>query len=262
MAAHTALLAIEQRVRSQTAAQLSAISTHVSAYLGAVIREHPDLTATEILSRDDVHQTLTTVLNGAQLKAETSTSAGYKAAAALALVATAVEFKDLGHQPKTLPALGGYLDAIIRGIRLAFARALLDIHNTVRPAHDGVTGPNPGPARVLTTHSALKRVVRRLGVHVNTAAAFAVHRGFTDAQLALYEEYKQVNPYVALNKRWQVTANDPCPVCQALDGAVVAIDAEFDRGDALGVHRDLQGPPRHPNCRCRLSLEIGTTWHK
>lgn len=256
----TALLAIEQRVRVQIAAQLSNINTRFGAFLGAVVaKTDPHTSATEILSRYDVHEVLTTTLDSAQAEVEDRTRAAYEAAVALALIALAAEFQPLGHDvPSTLVPPVDYIDALLASVRTAFHAALLDIHNSIRAAYDGVTGDRATAARVLTTNAALKRAIRRLGVRVTAAGVVAVHRGFTETQLAAYRDYEKINPYVVIEKRWETTAIDPCPTCQALDGTTLALDAEFDRGDTLPVYRNLLGPPRHPNCRCRLALVVGS----
>jgi hypothetical protein len=63
-------------------------------------------------------------------------------------------------------------------------------------------------------------------------------------------------------KRWIVTSNDPCGMCEALDGTMVGVNGEFDHNattsekDYRRVWRNLLGPPRHPNCRCRLELVV------
>lgn len=51
-------------------------------------------------------------------------------------------------------------------------------------------------------------------------------------------------------KRWTVTADDRlCPICAPMQGIEVPLDAAFPGG--------VQGPPRHPQCRCALVLVTG-----
>lgn len=256
-----ALLALERRVRSQIGTALDAVVVNFGAYLASVVHAGTTGTGNELLSRQDVHNTLTTVLAGAQARIEDVTRTGYTAGSRLAKAVTAREFAPLGHDiPSQVPDLGGYLGAVLTDVRHAFGSVLFDIQESVRLAFDGVTGDAATPARVLTTNAALKRAVRRLGVHVNAAGGAALHRGYSDTQLALYDDYRRLNPFVVLRKRWAVTASDPCGTCAALDGTIVALGVEFDhtadpRG--IGVYRDLHGPPRHPFCRCRLVLVAG-----
>lgn len=255
-----ALSALENRIRGRIGAQLDAIVTNFGAYLASVVRAGTAGSGTELLSRDDVHATLTAVLAGAQTRVENVTRTGYQAGAALAKAATGREFAPLGHDvPTALPDLGRYLDAVLTDVRAAFGQVLFDIHDNVRAAHDGVTGDGAPAARVLTTNAALKRAVRRLGVSVNAAGTAALHRGFSDAQMALYDQYSRINPFVALRKQWRVTDGEPCEHCKALDKVTVPIGTQFPVTDPRGkaVYRDLQGPPRHPSCRCRIALVAG-----
>jgi hypothetical protein len=104
---------------------------------------------------------------------------------------------------------------------------------------------------------------RQLAVRLRAAGSVAVHRGFSDAQQALYTEAMQNTPGLKVIKRWRVTSADPCPACQALDGTEVALDQSFDASATTdenrpgpAVYRDLLVPPRHPNCRCRVDYLI------
>lgn len=49
-----------------------------------------------------------------------------------------------------------------------------------------------------------------------------------------------------LAKQWDASHEGVCPICDALDGDVVALDGLF----SVGVPR----PPAHPNCRCVVLL--------
>lgn len=263
MSAHSAaLLALEKRIRAQIASQVDGIVTKVGAKMAALIRAHDFGTAGELLSNQELHTSLTGALNRAQARVEVVTRTGYLSGARLAKIVAAKELAELGHTaPTSMPDLGGYLDAVIGDVRAAFSNVLFDTHTAVRLAYDGVSGDGAQAARVLTTNAALKRVVGGLSVRLNAAGSAALHRGFTDTQLALYEHYQDINPFIGLRKRWQVTSTNPCPSCRELDGTEIPIDAQFDHdaGTAPGkrslpVYRDLSGPPRHPNCRCRLIL--------
>lgn len=60
----------------------------------------------------------------------------------------------------------------------------------------------------------------------------------------------------ALQKTWHSeplgSISGSCRVCTGLDGTVVGISDEFRSGKFIG-----QGPPVHPNCRCRVSVDFG-----
>lgn len=266
----TALEAIERKVRAQLATQLDTVVTNFGAYLAAVIRGADAHTSiTDLLSRADVHSALTAVLTGAQSRIETSIRAGYLAAARLAHSSIIDQFADLGADTDTpLPDASAYLDAVITDVEKAFAAALVDIHHTIAAGYDGITGPNAKSARILATNNALNRAARRLGVRVNAAAAVATHRGYTDTQLTLINRLAENATLMHVVKRWETTSTDPCPACAALHGTTARLDEDFDHNATTDtgarlprVYRDLAGPPRHPNCRCRVVLNISDDTH-
>ncbi len=254
------LAAIEERVLTQVGARLSDITNHFGAYLASVLRDGPVITGHELVSRDDIYNTLKTVLDGAQARIEAQIRAGYRASAASARAGT----------EKTLPGFTSppppaedppYLAAIVAALVIAFAVALSDILASIQSAFDGVKGTAAAvvAARILATHTAVDRAVRRLGVRARSAVSVAVNRGYTDAQAVVIDAYMTAHPSVPMRKQWVATAADPCPSCRALNGTILPVDAEFDPYVAASdkwrppkVWRDLQGPPRHPNCRCRL----------
>jgi SPP1 gp7 family putative phage head morphogenesis protein len=53
-------------------------------------------------------------------------------------------------------------------------------------------------------------------------------------------------------KEWIVTPDDRlCPICEPMEGAVAAMDEDFDvDGDKVDA------PPAHPNCRCTVALNL------
>jgi hypothetical protein len=76
----------------------------------------------------------------------------------------------------------------------------------------------------------------------------------------MFDAYQRDTGIPGLMKRWRTTSTQPCGMCEALDGTMVGINGEFDHQattdprDLRPVWRNLAGPPRHPNCRCRLEL--------
>lgn len=258
-AAATALLALEQQVQAKIAAQVATISSHLSAYLGSVTRAGTHPTATDMLSRPDVHSAITAVLEGARTKISEVIEGGFTAAASLGRLTTAAELHGLGYRPPLqAPASSGYVESVIADVTRAFHTALPDIQNQVRAAYDGVTGDAAPAARVLTVNQAITGAVTRLSGRLVAAGTVAVNRGYTDAQLSLYSDYATTHTGTVA-KRWKVTSANPCAACAALDGSTVIISQPFDHTATVdplaanpGVYRDLQGPPRHPNCRCRL----------
>lgn len=259
-----ALLAIEMRVRAATTEASEQAITAFAAYLTAVITQAPVGSGLELMSRADVHQALTMTLAAAQRKIQAAVDSGYTAASAAAKAAVTRELKALGHRvPTRLPDLGATQGRLAADVQAAIGTTQTLIQNLVREAFDGVTGTDPAAvtaARALATNAAVKRAATDLSRRITGAASVCVYAGSRDTQLALYRQFSQINPYIRLRKRWQVTAADPCPMCAALDGTEVGLTAEFDHtltddaSTAKAVWRDLQGPPRHPHCRCQLRL--------
>lgn len=262
-----ALAALEQRGRTLVAARVNTLADHFGAYLAAVIHDTPTTTSgAEVVSRNDVHTTLATTLNSTETDLDTTTHALATAAAALATVhatrdLTTDQHPD-DHNTATAVALAALLALLTADLRAVIAATHHDINTAVINAYTTITaGPDTTvtAARVLTTNAALHRALARLRATATTITTTAVHRGYTNTQLALYTTYHQNHPGIVLYKTWQVRALDPCPSCAALDGTTIDINAEFDHHATTTptftpprVHTTLHGPPRHPNCRCRL----------
>jgi hypothetical protein len=264
-----ALLAIEARVQTVTEDAARQAITAFAGYLAAIITDSQVTTGLELLSRQDVHQALVMTLQAAQRQIQAAVTSGYTAASAAAAAAVSRELKALGHQvPSTLPDLGTGLSRLTADVQTAIGHTQTQIQNLVREAFDGVqptssdTSSASGSvtaARVLATNAAVRRAGTALSGRVSAASSVSVYAGSRDTQVALYRQFAQINPYIRLHKTWQVTAADPCPMCDALDGEEVELGEEFDHvapdaGTARPVWRDLQGPPRHPHCRCQLHL--------
>jgi hypothetical protein len=97
---------------------------------------------------------------------------------------------------------------------------------------------------------------RRAGL----AAVSAANRSYTDMQIALYTQVAEKYSSRAVEKVWTTNkevGSAPCQFCSSLDGAVVAVSKEFPSPAGLKVYVDLQGPPAHPNCKCRLVSRLG-----
>lgn len=265
-----ALVAIESRIRAEIVEALEALATSYLAIIAAVLFNPPGTrhkTGTELLSQSDVHKRLVDALTTARENLEPTIAGGYTAGAHLARIRATRQLKKLGHEvPADLNLDSAVLDDLLDDVQTAFTDAQTDMQNGVRDAFDGVTGDDASKvtaARHLTIRAAVRRVIARLRQRINAAAAVGVHRGARDTQQAIFQEFRQVNPYIRLRKRWKVTASDPCGMCAALDGTIVDIDAEFDHEANSGTERtrpvfgDLLGPPRHPNCRCQVELVTG-----
>jgi hypothetical protein len=94
-------------------------------------------------------------------------------------------------------------------------------------------------------------------------ATVAARKGFTDQQLEAYKVLAAEHPDWQIRKVWvaNFVNNDPCPTCAALHGTTLSIDQMFSPEQTFAkkapkIYQDLQGPPRHPNCKCRLSIIV------
>jgi hypothetical protein len=90
---------------------------------------------------------------------------------------------------------------------------------------------------------------------IQHSAGVAAQRGYTDQAIASYTELEDFG--LQLRKYWVANFknNTPCPYCTKLHGTHVGLHEMFsvETGEP-GVYRDLIGPPRHPNCKCRLFI--------
>ncbi len=256
-----ALLAVENQVRDGVAGQVEQADTGFGAVLLAAVAAGGVYTAVQVLSQATVHRALTAALGAAQVAVLGIVGAGYTAGAQLGRAQAAAEFGvDV---PAGLPDLGRVLPDLLADVRTAFADAQSDIVNDVVAAHDGVTGPDPTPARVLTVRQALRRATDRLRFRLTASAVTGVHQGATDAQQAVYRRYAEDHPDLEVVVVWTVTSTVPCGYCAALDGTVAGPGGLYDATAgtpegrrALKTYGPLTGPPRHPNCRCRLRVTI------
>lgn len=91
------------------------------------------------------------------------------------------------------------------------------------------------------------------------AAVSAANRYYTETQQAVYAAAFDAG--YGVEKVWTTTKTaptPPCAHCAALDGTVVGVDALFTPPAGLTPYTDLDGPPAHPNCRCRIVPRITT----
>ncbi len=99
---------------------------------------------------------------------------------------------------------------------------------------------------------------RRHILRLQHAAGVAAQRGYTDALIESYAELEAMG--YTLQKVWlaNFVNNNPCETCRALHGTSVGLRDEFKvkASDSAKVYLNLQGPPRHPRCRCYLCIIV------
>lgn len=99
---------------------------------------------------------------------------------------------------------------------------------------------------------------RRAVFRISHSAGVAAQRGYTDQTIAAYTELEDFG--YNLRKVWvaNFVDNTPCPSCVRLHGTSVGLHEFFMDESGPGVYRDLMGPPRHPNCQCKIVVLIRT----
>jgi hypothetical protein len=99
-----------------------------------------------------------------------------------------------------------------------------------------------------------RRVIQR----IQHSAGVAAQRGYTDALITSYGELETMG--YSVRKVWVANFNGtlPCDHCRGLHGTEIPLHDNFPvpTQTKLKVYRDLQGPPRHPRCRCYLAILI------
>lgn len=95
---------------------------------------------------------------------------------------------------------------------------------------------------------------RRAVLRIQHSAGAASQRGYTDAILEAYIDLADNHDKV-IQKVWvaNFAGNIPCATCQSLNGTIIGLEEEFSIPVRSGnVYVNLQGPPRHPRCRCYI----------
>lgn len=247
-----ALIQIEQQVRDDVHTTVDALyrGLAAAAVLAASTAPATLLTGLALISLGHFHDTTTALYNTARLKVRTAISTGYAAASRLAYAHTKTELGP--DSPDGIPELGDTLNTLLRDVDLMFGHAQTDFQNLVTVRFD--------PADRSAVGDDILNADGALSLRSQAAAGAAVHKGANDTLQAVYAQYQMDTGQPGLMKRWRTTSNKPCGMCRALNGTLVGVNAEFDHTattndkDFRNVWRNLDGPPRHPNCRCRLEL--------
>jgi hypothetical protein len=255
-----ALIAIEAQTRHQVDQAIADAYTTLGAAAVTVAATAPAsvITGIGLLSLLTFHKSLTTNLDQARQSIRDAITTGYHAAANATLANLQAELGE--HAPDTLPELGNNLDRLLADVDTLIGHGQTDLANTIAAAFDGIQGDNPGAARIIAIRQAVTNSQARTAQRAQAAAAVAVQAGAADTEQAVYNHFQNEAGIPGLMKRWIVTSADPCGMCEALNGTLVGVNAEFDHNattndkDYRRVWRNLLGPPRHPNCRCRLEL--------
>lgn len=158
----------------------------------------------------------------------------YRSAAAVAAMLASNQSGIPGWQPQGEIFRTEYLEALLK-----------DIRKNLREYKKSDKGE--------TAH---RRAVSRM----QHSAGVAAERGYTDAIIASYKELQDFG--YDLRKIWlaNFVGNQPCPECTRLHGQEVPLEAEFDVPTLTKtkIYHNLQGPPRHPRCKCYIVVLVVT----
>lgn len=247
-----ALIAVESKAREDVEDTIAALYKGLAAAAVLAASTAPATVGTglALISLVSFHDNLTRLIDTARIRVRTIISTAYTAASQVAYSHASNELGD--DAPRSIPELPGTLDALLRDVDTMFGHTQTDVQNTIVRSFD--------PANPAGISQVIIDADGQLKVRAQAAAGTAVHTGSNDTLQAVYGDYQLLSGVAGLMKRWRTTSAQPCGMCQALDGTVVGINAEFDHNattvdkDLRAVWRGLAGPPRHPNCRCQLEL--------
>lgn len=100
---------------------------------------------------------------------------------------------------------------------------------------------------------------RKAVLNVQLGAGVAAERGYTDQNIAGYGELEDFG-YQTI-KLWMANYvnHTPCPICNDLNGTQIGLHDDFSAPPGSGkVYLNLQGPPRHPRCQCKIVILVKT----
>lgn len=243
-------------------------------YVSARVRKNPASTVDKVLKRPDVLYNFQSFWDEAQKKVQAEIKDVYVKAAQIGAEQAMEEAQLLGlkvdphEMPETpyLKSLQKDIDkqmddmeeAFVEAIRSSFGRGDVVAADKRRSREERKEFADQVASRM---SERIARAVASMSHRAKMSASVAAQRGMSDGHMLTYK--KADLPDAVWKKVWlaNFTNNSPCPTCTALHGIVVDLDDEFPApaGSGLAVYGDLSGPPRHPNCKCRLVIfpEIG-----
>lgn len=249
-------------------------------YVARVVENNPTRDFAEIVGRSDVRGLLEEVVAVAAAGVEQSVRDAWQVGAELGLAHVLIELRALGLPVPDVDDIvaqtlqSGYLASVLDdmtrraneavGRVLAAAQAAFDSIE-IDISDGGVVNTRQRLAfqRAQAIRAGVKAEAARLGRSAAAAASVTTNRGYSESQIEAYARAQtELNAAGGrgriIRKLW-VTAFRPttCGTCAALHGTVVDIYVEFPHGQSYEarpprVYSNLQAPPRHPNCGCRL----------
>lgn len=221
-------------------------------HVALVVANNPGKTVDDILGRPDIQQALRDNWQTAVDDTRRTILRAWSMGVRLGSQQAEQDMATLGMQPGSPPAplevgrelLKRFLDDAETNAEAAGDRMIAAVRSS--------DGSSEGVRNAVTTEASKQATRARAGI------TMAGGEGYHAAQTTMYAEAAAAGGYVV--KVMWVTHFRPgtCRTCAALHGDVVVLGTEFDHFAHLGagkpptVFGSLAGPPRHPNCGCRL----------
>lgn len=215
-------------------------------HVALVLANNPEREPAEVLGRRDVAEALQQPFERAWDLLERDLQAAWRRGVQAGLRQARADMASLGMTaPPGVPDVDrSVLTRLLADVATNRAAHMSRMANRIQTAAD--------PAAAIT--AVANDEAHRARAGLSTAGA----EGYSAAQRAAYARAAQEGGYT-VRLMW-VTHFRPgtCGTCAALHGTTVALGEEFDPEAHFGAGRpprpygDFQGPPRHPNCGCRL----------
>lgn len=271
--------AIQLQAVVEATAALHGRQADIGAHIAAIVRNNPGADIAQTLSRPDVQQRLaaiaqrtdsaaTTTIRGAHFAGYTAGRSQIRAeASALGLhlpprSATSVYLQDNSpHLESVLSDLHANTAFMPARLQAAAAsgfgtEADLDVRAGNLPAERA-------RRRARSAQEVTEREKRRSSNRIAAGASVVANRASNEARIHELRELQAANPSRRIRKLWVCTfGGNTCGTCAAIHGTVLELDEEYNHeqtfvaGSVPAVYHDLAMPPRHPNCRCAVTLHV------
>jgi hypothetical protein len=235
---------------------------YAARYIGLLVQNNPEGSAASVLTRPDVDAVLLETLEQARAVATEAVRQQWAASG--------------GGQHEYLTWLIDDVDRsydALGSLRASIHRAYTAV--PVRHFQPGVTPPGKAPVAASGRDRAasVRQAVLDVGSHIALRNRLALEVAGTAAQTvqAIQAGTQREMAGQTVYKQWLCSSSPPdpetCHWCRALHGMIVPLHGNFPAGhpaDLTGhgrltrpprlYHGMLQGPPRHPRCRCHLKI--------
>ena len=228
------------------------------AYARQVGINNPMLSPAEVFARADVQALWAQEAASLHSWLANRISEGFYKGADLGRSGDAHGVLDEGYLDAVNQDLTNYLATLDSQVRSAVWNAYNQIDWVPSYAQGGTSTNVPHDTAVKrwdTASDSQSAVVTDISRRAHAGISAATHRGYTEGQLSTITDTSMLKMWVA--NFAQPPERGPCLTCIALHGMTIPVTEQFPAevtyaAKPLGVYRDLLGPPRHPNCRCKL----------